>query len=160
VDLWLRMAEKRHLLLKMSEPLLLYRLHGESLTMRRNTEQKRCHRWVMACAEARGRGREEPSLEEFLHAERCRPWAARFDALRQETGERYYQKAALHYAGGNYPALAACLCLAACLNPGHVIPRLYDRKIAPALENSLPGKCPVPIPLPGEKEACRHAPGN
>jgi len=79
--------------------------------------------------------------------------------LRQESGERFYQKAALHYAGGNYPALAACLCLAACLNPGHVIPRLYDRKIAPALEKGLPEERPVPMPLPVGKEACRHAPG-
>jgi hypothetical protein len=40
-----------------------------------------------------------------------------------------------------------------------VIPRLYDRKIAPALEKSLPEKSPVPMPLSGGKEACRHAPG-
>jgi glycosyltransferase involved in cell wall biosynthesis len=159
VDLWLRMAEKGHLLLKMPEPLLLYRLHGESLTMKRNAEQKRCHRWVMACAEARRKGREEPLLADFLRAEKCRPWPVRLHASRQESGERFYQKAALHYAGGNYPALAACLCLAACLNPGHVIPRLYDRKIAPALENSLPETSPVPMPLPGGKEACRHASG-
>jgi glycosyltransferase involved in cell wall biosynthesis len=158
VDLWLRMAEKGHLLLKMPEPLLLYRLHGESLTMKRNAEQKRCHRWVMACAEARGKGREEPSLEDFLQTERRRPWPARVLALRREAGERCYQKAALHYAGGNYPALAACLCLAACLNPSHVIPRLYERKIAPALEGSLPGTSSLSVPV--EKEACRHAPGN
>jgi hypothetical protein len=159
VDLWLRMAEKGHLLLKMPEPMLLYRLHGESLTMKRNAEQKRCHRWVMACAEARRKGREEPLLADFLRAEKRRPWPVRLHALLQESGERFYQKAALHYAGGNYPALAACLCLAACLNPGHVIPRLYDRKIAPALENSLPETSPVPMPIPGVKEACRHAPG-
>ncbi len=158
VDLWLRMAEKGHLLLKMSEPLLLYRLHGDSLTMKRNAEQKQYHRWVMACADARGMGREEPSLQEFLHTERRRPWPARIRALRQEAGERYYQKAALHYAGGNYPALAASLFFAACLNPVHVMPRLYDRKIAPAMERSLPGTCSVPLPV--EKEACRHAPGN
>jgi hypothetical protein len=144
----------------MPEPLLLYRLHGESLTMKRNAEQKRCHRWVMACADARGKGREEPSLEDFLKAEKRRPWPVRLSALRQEAGERYYQKAALHYAGGNYPALAACLGLAACLNPAHVIPRLYDRKIAPALEEGLPGSRSVPIPIPREKEACRHAPGS
>ena len=159
VDLWLRMAEKGHLLLKMPEPLLLYRLHGESLTMKRNAEQKRCHRWVMACAEARRKGREEPLLADFLRAEKRRPWPVRLHAFRQESGERFYQKAALHYAGGNYPALAACLCLAACLNPGHVIPRLYDRKIAPVLENSLPEESPVPMPLSGGKEACRHASG-
>jgi len=159
VDLWLRMAEKGHLLLKMPAPLLLYRLHGESLTMKRNAEQKRCHRWVMACADARGKGMEEPSLETFLQSERCRPWTVRFHDLRLEMGERYYQMAALHYAGGNYAALAFCLCLSLCLNPAHVIPRLYDRKIAPTLEKSLPETSPVPMPLPGGKEACRHAPG-
>ena len=159
IDLWLRMAEKGHLLLKMPDALLLYRLHGESLTMKRNAEQKRCHRWVMACAEARRKGREEPLLADFLRAEKRRPWPVRLHALRQESGERFYQKAALHYAGRHYPALAACLCLAACLNPGHVIPRLYDRKIAPALESSLRETSPVPMPLPGGKEACRHAPG-
>lgn len=159
VDLWLRMAEKGHLLLKMPEPLLLYRLHGESLTMKRNAEQKRCHRWVMACADARSRGAGEPALDDFLRAERKRSLHVRLRDLCKESGERLYQKAALHYASGNYPALVACLCLAACLNPGHVIPRLYDRKIAPVLENSLPEESSVPMPLPGGKEACRHAPG-
>lgn len=159
VDLWLRMSEKGQLLLKMPQPLLLYRLHGESLTMKRNAEQKRCHRWVMACADARGKGMEEPSLETFLQSERCRPWTVRFHDLRLEMGERYYQMAALHYAGANYAALAFYLCLSLCLNPTHVIPRLYDRKIAPALEKGLPETSPVPMPLPGGKEACRHAPG-
>jgi glycosyltransferase involved in cell wall biosynthesis len=159
VDLWLRMAGKGHLLLKMPEPLLLYRLHGESLTMKRNGEQKRCHRWVMACADARRRGAGEPSLDDFLRAERKRPLRVRLSDLRKESGERLYQKAALCYASGNYPALAACLCLAAFLNPVHVIPRLYDRKIASALEKGLPEERPVTMPFPGGKEACRHAPG-
>jgi glycosyltransferase involved in cell wall biosynthesis len=159
VDLWLRMAEKGHLLLKMPEPLLLYRLHGESLTMKRNAEQKCCHRWVMACADARSRGADEPTLDVFLRAEHERPLLVRLRDLRKESGERLYQRAALHYASGDYPALVACLCLASCLNPGHVIPRLYDRKIAPTLEKSLHEKKPVPMPIPRGKEACRHAPG-
>ena len=159
VDLWLRMAEKGHVLLKMSEPLLLYRLHGESLTMKRNGEQKRCHRWVMACADARSRGAGEPTLDAYLRAERKRPLRVRLRDLQKESGERLYQKAALHYACGNYLALVVCLCIAACLNPGHVIPRLYDRKIAPALEKNGPEISPVTMPVPGGKEACRHAPG-
>jgi hypothetical protein len=113
----------------------------------------------MACADARSRGAGEPTLDVFLRAEHERPFRVRLRDLRKESGERLYQRAALHYAGGNYPALAACLYLAACLNPGHVIPRLYDRKIAPTLEKSLPGKSPVPMPILGGKEACRHAPG-
>jgi len=159
IDLWLRMAERGHLLLKMPEPLVLYRLHAESLTMSRNAEQKLQHRWVMACAVARGKGREEPSLEAFLQSERRRPWPARVHGRRREAGERLYQRAALHYACGRWAALAACLCLAACLNPRHVIPRLWDRKLGPALERHLPGETAVPIPLAGREEACRHAPG-
>jgi glycosyltransferase involved in cell wall biosynthesis len=159
IDLWLRMAEKGHLLQKMPEPLILYRLHGESLTMKRNAEQKRCYRWVMACARARSCGTGEPTLDAFLRAERRRPLRSRLHDLRRESGERLYQKAALHYARGNYPALAACLCIAVCLNPGHVIPRLYDRKIAPALQKNLPEKIPVPMPIPGGKGACRYAAG-
>ena len=57
VDLWLRAAERGYLLLKIPEPLVLYRIHRESLTMARNAEQKLCHRWVMACAQARREGR-------------------------------------------------------------------------------------------------------
>lgn len=159
VDLWLRMAEKGHLLLKMYEPLLLYRLHGESLTMKRNAEQKRCHRWVMACSDARRHGAGEPTMDAFLRAGRKRPLRVRLRDLQKESGERLYQKAALHYACANYPALAACLCLAVCLNPSHVIPRLCDRIIAPALEKSLPETSPVSMPVSGEKEACWYAPG-
>jgi glycosyltransferase involved in cell wall biosynthesis len=159
VDLWIRMAEARHLMLKVDEPLLLYRLHGASLTMTRNAEQRRHQRWAIACGKARKRGEEEPALNEFILWEKKRPWPERLRAYRSESGERLYQKAALYYACGKYPALASCLCLAVCLNPGHVIPRLYDRKIAPALEKGILGKRPVPIPIPGEKEACRHAPG-
>ncbi len=119
VDLWLRMAEKGHLLLKMPEPLLLYRLHGESLTMKRNAEQKRCHRWVMACAEARSKRKGRAFAGGFPSSREEHAVASSgFMPCGRKSGERFYQKAALHYAGGNYPALAACLCLAACLNPG------------------------------------------
>jgi glycosyltransferase involved in cell wall biosynthesis len=159
VDLWIRMAGAGHLMLKVDEPLLLYRLHGASLTMTRNAEQRRHQRWAIACGQTRKKGGKEPALDEFMLWENKRPWPERLRAYRSESGERLYQKAALHYACGEFTALATCLCLAACLNPGHVIPRLYTRKIAPALEKSLPEKSPVPMPVPGGKEACRHASG-
>ena len=160
VDLWIRMAGAGHLMLKVDEPLLLYRLHGASLTMTRNAEQRRHQRWAEACGKARKKGETEPALDEFILWEKMRPWPERLRAYRSVSGERLYQKAALHYACGEFAALAAFLCLAACLNPGHVIPRLYTRKIAPALLKGLPEKSPVPMPVHGGKEACRHAPGN
>jgi len=159
VDLWLRLAEKGHLLLKVPEPLVMYPIHGKSLTMARNAEQRLHHRWIMACAEARRQGREESCLREFLQGEKGRPWSIRFHARRRDAGERFFQRAALHYACGDYLRLSAFLSVAVMLHPRHVLTRLYDRKMAPMLEG-VPGidihrLAPM---IPG-KEACRHAPG-
>ncbi len=159
VDLWLRMAEKGHLLLKMPEPLTLYRIHEGSLTMLRNAEQRRYHRWVMACAEARRKGREEPLLQEFLQGEKDRPWSLRFHARRSELGESLFQRAALYYACGEYLRLAASLSMAFMLHPRHVMERLYARKMEPLLASvpavDMDGLKPM---VPG-KEICRYAPG-
>ncbi|MRR37637.1 glycosyltransferase, partial [bacterium] len=88
VDLWIRTAGAGHLMLKVDEPLLLYRLHGASLTMTRNAEQRRHQRWAEACGKARKKGETEPSLDEFMLWENKRPWAERFRAYRSESGER------------------------------------------------------------------------
>lgn len=159
VDFWNRMAEKGHLLLKMAEPLTLYRIHRQSLTMARNAEQRLHHRWVMACAEARRKGRGEPHIQEFLQGERNRPWPVRIHAWRQELGERIFQRAALHYACRDYLHLSAFLSMAMVLHPRHVIARLYNRKVA-ALFGSLTvvdtGSFMRSVP---REEVCRYAPG-
>jgi glycosyltransferase involved in cell wall biosynthesis len=104
-------------------------------------------------------GRSEPSFEMFRAAERRRPLGEKVCAFLLEAGERLYQRAALHYAGSAYPSLAACLLASLALNPSHVIPRLYDRKIVPMLAGEPPaGGAPVPAVLEG-KEACGYAPG-
>ncbi len=159
IDLWVRMAEKGHLLLKVPEPLIMYRIHRGSLTMARNAEQRCYHRWAMACADARRQGRGEPPLDEFLQSEKDRPWSIKFRTRRQEIGERFFQRAALHYACEDYLRLTAFLSIAVILHPRHVIARLYDRKMAPLLEGvpAIDIKRFKPM-VPG-KEACRYAPG-
>jgi hypothetical protein len=127
--------------------------------MSRNAEQRRHHRWVIACAAARRQGREEPLLREFLQAEKDRSWSIRFHTRRWELGECFFQHAALHYACGDYLRLAAFLSMAIMLHPRHVIARLYERKMAPLL-GSVPviGMDRFASTIPG-KEACRYAPG-
>jgi glycosyltransferase involved in cell wall biosynthesis len=159
VDLWIRMMEQGHLMLKVPEPLLLYRLHGESLTMTLNARQRLLHRWAIACGRARVKRMPEPSFGEFLEGQRRRPVMERAQVLRKEMGERLYQRAALYYAEQCPLRMILFVLAAAVLHPVHVIPRLYTRKIAPALEKSLPETSPVPMPVPGGKEAYRHAPG-
>ena len=159
VDLWIRMAERRHLMLKTPEPLLFYRLHGASLTMTQNARQRLLHRWAIACGEARGKGLTEPSYSEFVAEERHRPPIERARTVRRETGERLYQRAALHYAEQRPLGMILALMAAAVTHPAHVLPRLYARKIEPLLTGSLrPGMTAV-TRQDSVREACPHAPG-
>jgi GT2 family glycosyltransferase len=160
VDLWIRMVESGHLMLKIPEPLLLYRMHGESLTMTQNARQRLLHRWAIACGEARLKGLMEPSYSEFVAGEKRRPVVERARIFRRETGERLYQRAALHYAEQRPLGLILSLLAAAVMHPAHVFPRLYARKILPCLSGSLrPGMAAV-VRQDTAREACPHAPGN
>jgi len=137
VDLWIRMMEQGHLMLKVPEPLLLYRLHGGSLTMTQNARQRLLHRWAIACGEARVKGLMEPSYSEFVAGEKLRPAVERARIFRRETGERLYQRAALYYAEQRPLGMILNLLAAVVLHPAHVIPRLYARKIQPLMSGGL-----------------------
>jgi GT2 family glycosyltransferase len=159
VDLWIRMAEKGHLMLKVPELLLRYRLHGESLTMTQNAPQRLLTRWAIACGQARVKGMPEPSYAEFLEREKHRPVMERVRVSRKETGERLYQRAALHYAEQCPLSMTLFVLAAVVLHPGHVIPRLYARKILPLMSRNLrPDATGFVQPAAG-REACPHAPG-
>jgi glycosyltransferase involved in cell wall biosynthesis len=136
VDLWVRMAEKGYLLLRLPEPLVFYRLHRESLTIMHNAEQRLRFRWLLSCAKARRNGLREPSLERFLSEEQARPWRYKVRAAVREKGERYYQLAALHYAYGHYAGLFWNLFLSVALHRRYAAHRIYARKVHPLLGKS------------------------
>lgn len=159
VDLWIRMAEKGHLMLKVSEPLLLYRLHGESLTMTQNARQRMLHRWAIACGEARVHGLPEPTLGDFVEREKGLPVVERARVFRREAGERLYQRAALHYAEQRPLGMIVALLAASVMHPAHVIPRLYARKLQPLLNGSVRSVTAVAGRDPAT-EVFPYAPGN
>ena len=107
VDLWIRMAEKGHLMLKIPEPLLLYRLHGESLTMKRKRRAAdAATAGSMACGEARSEGAGEPSLDDFPAGGEAPPWSSQARDLPERNG-----RAPLPEGG---PALCRAGILGAC----------------------------------------------
>jgi glycosyltransferase involved in cell wall biosynthesis len=160
VDLWIRMAERGHLMLKVPEPLLRYRLHGESLTMKQNARQRLLHRWAIACGKARVKGLPEPTFADFIEKEKRRPVIERVRALRREMGERLYQRAALHYAEQRPLKMILNLLASAVAHPAHVVPRLYARKLQPLLRGTaLHGVAAVAGPDPA-REVYPCAPGH
>jgi len=159
VDLWIRMQERGHLMLKVPEPLLLYRMHGASLTMTQNARQRLLHRWAIACGKARVKGIPEPSFDRFLEGEKRRPVRERAGVFRRETGERLYQRAALDFAEQRPLRMILTLLAAAAMHPRHVIPRLYARKIEPLLNGRLKTGMTAVTRLGTEPEECLHGTG-
>jgi glycosyltransferase involved in cell wall biosynthesis len=132
-DLWNRLAEKGHLLLTVPEPLVLYRIHGRSVSIKRKKEQELYDAWALERMRRRRRGEEEPTLADFLSEQERRPWYEKADSRRRYTGEALYQKAALCYAEGDFIGLSFLLAAAAAVHPSHVLRRIFERKIYPLL---------------------------
>ena len=63
-ELWTRVA-RAHPIVVVPEPLLLYRIHRQSMSFRRMFEQREMLRWILARDEARRAGRELPSRAAF-----------------------------------------------------------------------------------------------
>ena len=132
-DLWNRLAERGHPLLTVPEPLVLYRIHGRSVSIEKKKEQELYDAWALERMRRRRQGKEEPSLADFMDEQERRPWHEKADSRRRYTGEALYQKAALYYAEGDFIGMSFLLAAAAAVHPAHVLKRIYERKIYPLL---------------------------
>jgi hypothetical protein len=66
-ELWTRVAD-RHPIVVVPEPLVFYRIHGESMSFNRMFEQREMLRWIEIRDRARRSRKPVPSLEEFRAA--------------------------------------------------------------------------------------------
>jgi glycosyltransferase involved in cell wall biosynthesis len=132
-DLWNRLAEEKHLLLKMRESLVWDRFHERSSSGARRKENRLYGEWAIRCIHARRSGLSEPSFEEYLAMRRRRPWYARLESGRKSSGEDLYQRAALLYANRKYMRTTMNLLASLVIHPVHVIPRVHSRVIWPFL---------------------------
>ena len=63
-ELWSRVSDD-HVIVNLPEPVIYYRIHSDSMSVRRFGEQQRKFRWLRARQEARRRGLPQPTLEQF-----------------------------------------------------------------------------------------------
>ena len=147
-DLWSRLVQGGHLLLKIPESLVQCRIHGQSISIARARENRFYESWALRCMAARSRGEAEPSFGEFVDWLDERPWFSRVNARRVLTGEMVYQKAALAYAGERRMESLFYLLVSMAIHPHHVIPRVYLRKIRPVVNKRLKIKAESIRPRP------------
>jgi glycosyltransferase involved in cell wall biosynthesis len=136
LDLFNRLSEKGYLLLKIKEPLVLYRVHETSISASKYLEQRMYYKFVRERMIARRQGKSEPTLEEFLQYRKMRPFYFRLNSTRKDYGKYFYRMAALNYANRNYIKAGFFYLASMMLHPDHAVPRLMIQKVLPAFKRA------------------------
>ena len=114
------------------EPLLLYRLHGDSNVRRTFFEGRQIHRWVYTRREARHSGLATLSYDEFKAWECSLPIWKRAYIWLEDRSQLYYREAGLAYGNRDVLQLALNLAKAVLANPLWVTRRLWNQRLSPA----------------------------
>jgi glycosyltransferase involved in cell wall biosynthesis len=139
LDLFERMAEFGPIL-AVPEPLVLYRMHGSSVTMGHFSEEKFLTRFVSARLRARLRVEPLPTLDEFGEQYRRCALPTRLRRFLDDSGKLYYRRAGIAFANGQYLTAAAKGLLSGMLNPWYVFSRLWGQRLSPVARQWLSAK--------------------
>lgn len=128
MDLFDRMAEYGPVL-AIPEPLLLYRLHTSSNTMKNFFRQRLLMRYVQARALARSRGERIPGLEDFIERERRARVLVRAKRRLRDTSGYYYRSFGIKMLNREYLSGLFFLAAALLLNPRYVLHRIWMQRL-------------------------------
>lgn len=136
LDLFDRLANYGPLL-AIPEPLLLYRIHSQSVSMQKFFYQKLLHRCVVARHRAHLSGSKELSIEEFLKEYKRQPLISGLKRHLRTLGQFYYRKAGLCFSEKQYLQIGLYLSISAALSPGYSIPRVWHQVLSAKTRNLL-----------------------
>jgi glycosyltransferase involved in cell wall biosynthesis len=118
-------------ILALPEPLLLYRVHMQSISMQRFFLQRQAIRYVRHRHLARLAGKPHLTLEEYLEQRRQKPIVERAAKYLETLGIFYYRKAGLLVGEENYLAAIFHLGMAALCNPSYALSRIWGQVLSP-----------------------------
>jgi len=104
-----------------------YRLHRESVSLKKPVERHRGYAFAVACARARERGIPQPELKEFEAAWMKRSTWTRVNEFVSGIGEYLYRLSIIHRAEGRPVPSYACLLGAAICSPDVALSRISSR---------------------------------
>lgn len=129
LDLFDRLAEHTPILV-IPEPLILYRVHGGSISMAKYFAQRRMVRWLEMRNRDRLAQRRSMTLGEFERWYRQRPIWVRLAHTVDDTGRMLYRRAGMYYGERRYGKMVQMLMMAGILNPPYVLARLWKQKFS------------------------------
>jgi len=131
LDLFDRMAEHGPVL-AIPKPLLLYRVHGSSVSMLNFFRQKFLTRYVRARLRAKLRGQPELTLEEYEDQYRRQTLGTRLKRFLDDSSKFCYRRSGMALGNRQYFCAPFFLAASVLLNPRYAPPRLYQQKFSPA----------------------------
>jgi glycosyltransferase involved in cell wall biosynthesis len=137
-ELWTRVAT-RHLIVVVPEPLVLYRIHRQSMSFRRMFEQRARLRWIAVRDEARRRGERIPTLAELR--DRSPAWSPRrWSELRHDLFWYLRSYCLLSVAEGRRTPAAALALGAALVAPGNAARLVRHRLLGRGIGTAWAGR--------------------
>jgi glycosyltransferase involved in cell wall biosynthesis len=134
-ELWDRMSEFGPIV-AIPEPLLEYRVHATSVSMKKFFTMRRLATFVIDRHKARLRG-ETFTFEAFERREKSAGLSARLWWRVFHTSGYYYRNAGLAYGEGQHFKAARCLAAAWVLNPRYTTQRAWNQFAAPKLQKLI-----------------------
>ncbi len=123
-------------LVTITEPLLNYRIHNSSLSMKKHHSQKENARYIQARQRQRMATGHELTIEEYRASYAHQPLLVRIIDQRNSLVSLYYRRAGNAYGMRQAPQGLYFLTIAALLNPSYVIRRAWKQVIAPKLRRA------------------------
>jgi GT2 family glycosyltransferase len=123
--------------LAIPEPLLLYRIHAQSVSMQRFFFQRLLMRYLVNRHQYRLAGQTELSLEQFIQNYNQQPWWQRLQRYCKTQGMFCYRRAGLTLGEAEYVQFGYFLGLATLLHPTYTLPRLWQQVLSPQTRQLL-----------------------
>ncbi len=123
-------------LVTLTEPLLNYRIHNGSLSMKKHHAQRENARYIQARQKHRLATGQELTMEQYRTQYAQQPLLTRLIDQRNSLVSLYYRRAGNAYGTKQLPQTLYYLTIAGLLNPSYVVRRAWGQVIAPRLKRS------------------------
>lgn len=117
-------------LLVIPEPLLLYRVHSQSVSMQKFFLQQVITKFVYARHAARQSGKLEPNLKDFMDSENQQNLILSLQNKILTLSKFWYRKAGLFIADKKYVQGIYFLLLSIIARPSYAVPRIWEQKMS------------------------------
>lgn len=129
IELFSRVIEHGPIL-AIPEVLLLYRIHGRSLSMTNMAVQQQYTNYVKLRYENRLTNTPMLTLEDYLEAQKKKSFLQRLRWQMQLTRSLYYRRAGMAYGEGKWIKALSYFAFSAIIDPRYAIPRVWQQLVS------------------------------